>query len=99
VVGAQIGAFTHALTHYSQDRRAAAGASSNSPPTEKIARDEPDRCQICLSFGALSHFLAWAPLPVPAPVVPDFVTATVLACAAVAVLPGYRSRAPPPLHV
>lgn len=94
LVGAQIGSFTHALTHFGQ---AASTVADSGQGKSASPNREAGSCDLCLSFGGLAHFLQPAPLALAAPISFDYFAAAAVALAALAVLPLYRSRAPPAL--
>ncbi len=92
LVGAQIGSFTHALTHLGKAGSAVA-ETAQAKGTGQPA--EAGSCDLCLSFGGLAHLLNPAPLAIAAPDASRSITAAAIVSAALAFVPRYRSRAPP----
>lgn len=99
LVGVQIGAYTHALTHLSAGKAEQLGAELTGQDKDTVQLSKPGACDVCLSFGAVCQFLNWAPPVFVAPDSPDFIGDAVFISTAVLTLPLYRSRAPPALRV
>jgi len=97
LVLAQIGAVTHALSHYRAASAASAIGASDLAANVDQSVDEAGSCALCLAFGVLSN------VALPALLALAGVAIAVSALAAISLAPAvsapccYRARAPPSL--